>query len=82
MVIAIFSKLLKEILYDYEVNTGRKVTQTEIAKILGISRQGVTNKMTRDSFFIDDVVKIADHLGMKIILKGDKEYVLKKEDDK
>ena len=68
-------------LKDYELDTGRKVTQTEIARILGISRQGVTNKITRDSFFIDDIVKIADYLGMKVIIKGKNEYVLKKEDD-
>lgn len=36
--------------------------------------------MTRDSFFIDDVVKIADYLGMKVVLKGSNEYVIEKED--
>lgn len=33
--------------------------------------------MTRDSFFIDDVVKIADYLGYKVILKGENEYEIK-----
>lgn len=47
---------------------------------MGISKQGFTNKMTRDSFFIDDVVKIADYLGMQVILKGESEYVIEKED--
>lgn len=32
--------------------------------------------MARDSFFIDDVVKIADYLGMKVVLKGEKEYII------
>lgn len=36
--------------------------------------------MTRDSFFIDDVVKIANYLGMQVILKGSNEYVIEKED--
>ena len=48
--------------------------------MLGISKQGFTNKMTRDSFFIDDVVKIADYLGMQVVLKGSNEYVIEKED--
>ncbi|MCR2051239.1 helix-turn-helix domain containing protein [Acetatifactor muris] len=52
----------------------------ELANVLGISRQAFTNKLTRDSFFIDDVVKIANYLGMQVILKGSNEYVIEKED--
>lgn len=77
--IKIFSNIIRKILQDCE-NNGRKVTQIELVNVLGISRQGFTNKMTRDSFFIDDVVKIADYLGMKVILKGTNEYVIEKED--
>ena len=58
----------------------KKITQVELAKVLGISKQGFTNKMTRDSFFIDDVVKIATYLGMQVVLKGSNEYVIEKED--
>ena len=76
--IKIFSNIIRKILQDCE-NNGRKVTQIELVNVLGISRQGFTNKMTRDSFFIDDVVKIADYLGMKVILKGTNEYVIEKE---
>lgn len=77
--IKIFSNIIRKILQDCE-NNGRKVTQIELANVLGISRQGFTNKMTRDSFFIDDVVKIADYLGMKVILRGTNEYIIEKED--
>ncbi len=77
--INIFASVIKKILVDCEDN-GRKVTQVELAKVLGISRQAFTNKMTRDSFFIDDVVKIADYLGMQVVLKGENEYVIEKED--
>ena len=31
-------------------------------------------------FFIDYVVKIADYLGMQVVLKGENEYVIKEED--
>ena len=78
-VIKIFASLIRKILKDCEDNE-RKVTQVELAKALGISKQGFTNKMTRDSFFIDDVVKIADYLGMQVVLKGENEYIIKKED--
>lgn len=75
----IFANIIRKILKDYE-DDGHKVTQVELAKVLGISRQAFTNKMTRDSFFIDDVVKIADYLGMKVVLKGSNEYIIEKED--
>lgn len=77
--IKIFSSVIRKILKDCEDN-GKKVTQVELANVLGISRQAFTNKMTRDSFFIDDVVKIADYLGMQVVLKGESEYVIEKED--
>lgn len=77
--IKIFANIIRKILKDCE-DDGKKVTQVELAKVLGISRQAFTNKLTRDSFFIDDVVKIANYLGMQVILKGSSEYVIKKED--
>lgn len=78
-VIYIFANIIRKILNDCEDN-GKKITQVELANVLGISKQGFTNKMTRDSFFIDDVVKIADYLGMQVVLKGENEYIVEKED--
>lgn len=78
-VIYIFANVIRKILKDCE-DEGKKVTQVELANALGISKQGFTNKMTRDSFFIDDVVKIADYLGMQVVLKGENEYIVEKED--
>lgn len=75
----IFANIIRKILDDYEKN-GRKITQQELANVLEISRQGFTNKMARDSFFIDDVVKIANYLEMKVILKGINEYEINEED--
>lgn len=72
----IFAKIIKQILEERK-QEGRKVTQRELAAVLGISEQGFTNKMSRDSFFVDDVVKIADYLGYKVILKGENEYEIK-----
>lgn len=36
--------------------------------------------MARDTFTVDDLVKIANYLKMQVILKGEKEYVIQKED--
>lgn len=77
--IKIFTNVIRKILKDCE-DEGKKVTQVELANVLGISRQAFTNKLTRDSFFIDDVVKIANYLGMQVVLKGKSEYVIEKED--
>ena len=46
---------------------------------MGISKQGFTNKMTRDSFTDKDMYLIANYLGMEKIIKGEKEYVLKED---
>lgn len=36
--------------------------------------------MSRDTFTVNDLVKIANYLGMQVVLKGKNEYVLEKED--
>lgn len=46
---------------------------------MGISKQGFTNKLTRDSFTDKDMYLIATYLDMEIIIKGEKEYVLKED---
>ena len=50
-----------------------------MANAIGISKQGFTNKMTRDSFTDKDMYMIANYLGMEVIIKGEKEYVLKED---
>ena len=74
----IFAKVVKQILNDRK-ESGNRITQQELAHVLGISKQGFTNKMTRDSFTDEDMYRIASHLNMKIIIKGDKEYELKED---
>ncbi|MDE7423959.1 MAG: helix-turn-helix domain-containing protein [Lachnospiraceae bacterium] len=77
--VQIFSNIIRKILKDCE-DAGKKVTQVELAKVLGTTRQSFSNKMSRDTFTVDDLVKIANYLNMQVILKGEKEYVIKKED--
>ncbi len=77
--IKIFANIIRKILKDCE-EEGQKVTQVELARVLGTTRQSFSNKMARDTFTVDDLVKIADHLNMKVILKGKNEYVIEKED--
>jgi len=40
----------------------------DIAEPLGISVQAVRNKFTRDSFSMDDLIKICDHLDAKLFI--------------
>lgn len=40
----------------------RKMTATELAQRLGISRQNLSNKMSRDDFTTSDLIKIAKEL--------------------
>lgn len=58
-------------------NEGRSLTQNDFAKILGMTKQSFSNKMQRDTFTVEDAIKIAEFLDMKLILKGDDEYVIK-----
>lgn len=52
------------------------MTQMELAKELGISRQNLTNKMTRDNFSTKELFQIGKILGFSIVLKADKEYII------
>jgi len=71
-----FASTIKEILEDYKKD-GKNLTQNDLAVVLGMTKQSFSNKMQRDTFTAKEVVKIADYLNMKAILKGDNEYIIK-----
>lgn len=71
-----FANTIKEIIEDYR-NMGKNLTQNDLANVLGMTKQSFSNKMQRDTFTAEEVVKIADYLNMKAILKGDNEYIIK-----
>lgn len=71
-----FSNTIKEILEDYK-QAGKSLTQNDLANVLGMTKQSFSNKMQRDTFTAEDVVKIANYLNMKAILKGENEYIIK-----
>ena len=48
------------------ISGNKKVTQLEMAAALGISKQNFSNKVQRNSFSPDELVKIADMLGMEL----------------
>lgn len=48
------------------ISKDKKVTQLEMAEILGISKQNFSNKIQRNTFSPEELVKIADSLGMEI----------------
>jgi transcriptional regulator with XRE-family HTH domain len=71
-----FANTIKEILEDYK-KSKKNLTQNDLANALGMTKQSFSNKMQRDTFTAEDVVKIAEYLNMKAILKGDNEYSIK-----
>ncbi|MBS5129888.1 MAG: helix-turn-helix transcriptional regulator [Lachnospiraceae bacterium] len=71
-----FANTIKEILEDYKA-CGKSLTQNDLAKVLGMTKQSFSNKMQRDTFTVNDAVKIADFLNMQIVIKDEKEYIIK-----
>ena len=48
------------------ISKDRKITQLEIAEHLGISKQNFSNKIQRNTFSPDELVKIADLFNMEL----------------
>lgn len=48
------------------VSKYKQTTQLKMAQTLGISKQNFSNKVQRNTFSPDELVKIADMLGMEI----------------
>ena len=71
-----FSNVIKNILDDYK-KMGKSLTQNDLARVLGMTKQSFSNKMQRDTFTAEDIVKIAEFLKMKVVLKGENEYIIK-----
>lgn len=65
------------------VSKAKKVTQAEMADELGISKQNFSNKIQRNTFSPDELVKIAEMMDMEIafidksaeVINGDK-YII------
>ena len=60
------------------ISKEKKVTQFEMAKALGISKQNFSNKVQRNTFSPDELVKIADMLEMELAFvdKAGNKYVI------
>lgn len=66
------------------ISKEKKVTQLEMAETLGISKQNFSNKIQRNTFSPDELVKIADRLGMELVfidkdaeIKTGNKYIIK-----
>lgn len=57
------AKVIRQLLAEFSM------TSKELAPLLGMSPQGLSNKMSRDSFSYDDMAKIADILDCKLVIK-------------
>lgn len=60
------------------ISKDKNVTQFEMANTLGISKQNFSNKVQRNTFSPDELVKIATSLEMEIafIDKNGKKYII------
>ncbi len=59
------------------------MSQTELAKAIGTTRQNLANKMSRDNFSAIELCSIGDALGLTLIFKDNKnkEYAIKYVDE-
>jgi len=53
---------------------GKKIE--ELAEMLGISRQSMSNKFYRNSFSAEDLIKISDFLGYSLAFVGEKQNII------
>jgi len=49
------------------IKKSRKTNQTEIAELLGVNKKSLDSNFYRDNFEANDLLKIADVLGLKIV---------------
>ena len=61
------------------ISKDKNVTQLEMANAIGISKQNFSNKVQRNTFSPDELVKIADMLDMEIAFvdKVGRKYIIK-----
>lgn len=50
-----------------DIEKAKKITQLEMAEVLGISKQNFSNKVQRNTFSPDELAKLADSLGMELV---------------
>lgn len=59
---------------NYVIKTimrNKHVTQTEIAKLFGVSPQAVYNKFRRESWNLDEIIKILDYMDCRLVIESD-----------
>lgn len=68
------SDIIKTIMHD------RGINNIQMANMLGIKTQSFSNKLYRDSYTVDELVKILDALDCRLIIepKPDVMYVISK----
>ena len=69
------SSIIKELLIK------KKITQTELAKKLGTTRQNLNNKMSRNNFTTTELYQISQALNVELLIKDNDgtEYNIKYE---
>lgn len=52
------------------------MSQSDLAKALGTTRQNLANKFSRDNFTTKELCDIGEILKFSLVLKADKEYIV------
>ena len=74
-VIDIAVKDIVEMLIQDRKENGQRITKTAVADYLGISRQNLVNKFSRDTFSPEELSKIAELFGCDLVIRDEeKEY--------
>lgn len=61
-----------KVLHDLQNLTNKKITQSELVKVLGISQAAMANRQKRDSrFTTDEIQKLEQHFGVVLLESSD-----------
>ena len=58
------SEVLKTVMKDH------KMTQSDIARLFGISQQAVWNRFNRDCWDINDVIRILESMNCRLVIES------------
>lgn len=64
------SEKIKSIMKD------KGITNVELAKHLGMTPQSLSNKMSRDSFSVQDLITILDFMDCKLVIHPKPDYAV------
>lgn len=53
-----------------------RINQKELAELIGMNKKTLDNKFYRDNFEANDLLRIVDTLGLKMVILNDEEKII------